>query len=219
MEDAPTIQSPALSYMIIQTLIVAFVVSYIGSIPPGTINVSVMQLAMLKKRRAAFFFALAASVIEFAYAGITVQFHIFLDSNEQISFYFQIITSIALIGLGISNIFSKSDSSSVKVDTKITGRHGFLRGVILGLLNPMTIPFWLAITTYLENDGLGIVDGLGFWMYLIGLSSGTFCLLLTVNALGSKFTRIADNSFLVHKVPGIILMGLGIYFLSKLVLI
>lgn len=203
--------------MIIQTLIVAFVVSYVGSIPPGTINVSVMQLAMLKKRRAAIFFAFAASAVEFIYAGITVQFHIFLNNNQTISSYFQIITAIALIGLGLSNIFSKSTSSSVKVDTKITGRHGFLRGLILGFLNPMTIPFWLAITTYLENDDWINVEGYGFWMYLIGLASGTFCLLLTVNASGRRFTRIADNQFLVHKVPGFLLLGLGIYFLGKLV--
>lgn len=205
--------------MILQTLIVAFVVSYVGSIPPGTINVSVMQLAMLKKRRAAVFFALAASLVEFLYAGITVQFHIFLNNNQTISSYFQIITAVALIGLGLTNIFSKSTSSSVKVDTRITGRHGFLRGLILGFLNPMTIPFWLAITTYLENDDWINVDGYGFWIYLIGLSVGTFCLLLTVNASGKRFTKIADNPFLVHKVPGILLLGLGVYFLIKLVVV
>ncbi|WP_420317163.1 LysE family translocator [Ekhidna sp.] len=203
--------------MIVQTLIVAFVVSYVGSIPPGTINVSVMQLAILNKRRAAVFFALAASAVEFIYAGITVQFHIFLNNNEVISDYFKIITSLALIVLGFWNIFSKSTSSSVKVDTKLTGRHGFARGLILGFLNPMTIPFWLAITTYLENDEWINVDEYGFWMYLVGLSLGTFCLLLTVNAAGKQFTKIADNTFLVHKVPGLMLFGLGIYFLLKLV--
>ncbi len=204
--------------MILQTLIVAFVVSYIGSIPPGTINVSVMQLAILNKRRAAVFFAFAASAVEFLYAGVTVQFHIFLNNNEVIADYFRIITSIALIVLGLTNIFSKSTSSSIKVDTKLTGRHGFVRGLLLGFLNPMTIPFWLAITTYLENDEWINVNDFGFWTYLIGLSAGTFCLLLTVNALGNRFTKIADNPFLVHKVPGFLLLGLGVYFLLKLVI-
>jgi len=161
--------------MIIQTLIVAFIISYIGSIPPGTINVSVMQLAILGKKRAAVFFAFAACAVEFVYAGITVQFRIFLNNNEEIADYFRIITSIALIGLGLWNIFSKSTASSVKVDTRITGRHGFLRGLILGFLNPMTIPFWLAITTYLENDGLINVQGYGYWVYLIGLAHSAYC--------------------------------------------
>ncbi len=204
--------------MIIQTLIVSFVVSYIGSIPPGTINVSVMQLSIQRKHRAAIFLAFAASAVEFIYAGITVQFHIFLNTNETLADYFRIITSIALIGLGLWNIFSKASASSVGVNTKITGRHGFYKGMLLGVLNPMTIPFWLAITTYLENDGWVDVSDYGFWMYLIGLSLGTFFLLLTVDALGKRFTKIADNPILVHKVPGFLLLGLGVYFLLKLVI-
>ena len=203
--------------MIIQTLIVSFVISYVGSIPPGTVNVSVMQLSMLKNHRAAVFFSLAACLVEFLYAGITVQFHIFLNTHPEIANYFQIVTAVALIGLGLWNIFSTSTSTSIKVDTKLTGRHGFLRGLVLGFLNPMTIPFWLAITTYLEDDGLVQVAGFGFWAYLIGLSTGTFCLLLTVDALGKRFGQIADNKFLVHKVPGFILFVLGAYYLLKLV--
>ncbi|MFK7953944.1 MAG: LysE family translocator [Ekhidna sp.] len=204
--------------MILQTLFVAFAVSYIGSIPPGTLNISVMQLSILKKHRAALFFSLAATLVEFVYAGITVQFHIFLNNNETISGYFQIITAIALIGLGISNLVSTSSSKSVKVNQELTGRHGFRKGLILGLLNPMSIPFWLAITTYLENDDLISVDTFGFWSYLVGLSAGTFCLLLTVDAAGKRFTKVSDNDFLVHKVPGLILLGLGVYFLLKLVM-
>jgi len=203
--------------MNLQTLIVAFLVSYVGSIPPGTINVSVMQLAIQKRRRAAVFFAFAASSVEFVYAGFTVQFHILLNNNETLADYFRIITSIALIGLGLWNIFSKSTSKSVILKSE-KGRHGFLRGMMLGILNPMTIPFWLAITTYLENDNLITVDGFGFWAYLIGLSVGTFCLLVTVNALGNRFTKIADNRFLVHRVPGMILFGIGVYFLVKLLI-
>ena len=200
-----------------QTLFVAFVVSYIGSIPPGTINVTVMQLAIQKRIRAAFFCAFAASAVEFVYAGFTVQFHLILTSNENIADYFRIITSIALIGLGLANILSKSTSASIVISSE-KGRHGFLRGMMLGILNPMTIPFWLAITTYLEGDQWISIDGAGFWMYLIGLTAGTFCLLLTVSALGQRFTRIADNKFIVHKVPGFILLGIGVYFLIKLVI-
>ncbi len=176
-----------------------------------------MQLSILKKHRAALFFSLAASLVEFAYAGVTVQFHLFLNTHPEVANYFRIITAVALIGLGLWNIFSISTSGSIKVDTKLTGRHGFARGLILGFLNPMTIPFWLAITTYLENDVLVELTNLGYWMYLVGLSSGTFCLLLTVDAMGKRFTKIADNKLLVHKLPGFLLFVLGTYYLAKLV--
>lgn len=218
MEGLQEVLSTAYRQMIIQTLIVSFAISYVGSIPPGTINVSVMQLSILKKHRAAIFLSIAASLVEFVYAGLTVQFHLYLNTHQEIANYFRVITAVALIGLGLWNLLATTTSSSIKVDTNLTGRHGFSRGLILGILNPMTIPFWLAITTYLENDGLIDVTALGFWTYLIGLSSGTFCLLLTVDALGKRFTQISENKYIVHRVPGFLLLGLGVYYLMKLVL-
>jgi len=203
--------------MILQTFFVAFFVSFIGSIPPGTINVSVMQLAMLKRKRAAIFLAFAASTVEFLYAGVTVLFHSFLTDNETISFYFKLITSATLLILGMWNLFKTGKSINVNVESE-KGRNGFMKGLLLGILNPMTIPFWLAITTYLENDCFIEIKNQGFWMYLLGLSLGTFCLLMTVIKLGYRFTKVSDNTFIVRRIPGIILLGIGAYFLIGLVL-
>jgi threonine/homoserine/homoserine lactone efflux protein len=201
--------------MIVQVLLVAFIISYLGSIPPGAINVSVMQMAMQGKRRAAIFFSLAASMVEFVYAGLTVKFQIFLNTKTILSEYFLFITAGALIVVGVLNLFSKQSSKDVHPETMVKGRQGFKRGILLGALNPMTIPFWLMITAYLQNHGWVELSGMGFWSYLIGLTAGTFFMLMTVLRLGRKFTQISDNVFLVHRLPGLVLIGLGIYNLVK----
>lgn len=198
--------------MIYQVLIIAFLVSYLGSIPPGTINITTMQLTVQKNERAAFFFALAASLVEFVYAGVTVRFQIFLSQKPAFTENFQIITAVAMLVLGVANLFSRSDSRSYLADAdRLKGRRGFRRGVLLGLLNPLTIPFWLAVTAYLQNHQWVSLEGSLFWVYLTGISTGTFCLLMTVRKLGARFTDIADNQFLVHKVPGLAFIGLGLY--------
>lgn len=197
--------------MIYQVLIIAFLVSYLGSIPPGTINITTMQLSVQKNNRAALFFAMAASMIEFVYAGITVRFQIYLSEKPAFTENFQIITAVAMIVLGVANLMSKSDSRSFGVADNVKGRSGFKRGVILGAFNPLTIPFWLAVTAYLQNHQWILLEGSLFWVYLIGISTGTFTLLLTVRKLGGRFTSIADNQLLVHKVPGFVFIGLGVY--------
>ncbi len=199
--------------MILQTFLVAFIISYLGSIPPGMANVSVMQMAINKHRRAAIFFAISATAVEFVYAGLTVKFQIFLHESTQLEGYFHLITGIALIIVGYLNLRSRSKSENVKSREFVRGREGFQKGIILGLVNPMTIPFWLVVTSYLRNHELVILKGTAYWMYLGGLSAGTFVLLLTVLWLGGKFARISDNQLLVHKVPGLLLIGLGIYTL------
>jgi threonine/homoserine/homoserine lactone efflux protein len=195
-----------------QVFIIAFVVSYLGSIPPGTINITSMQLSVQNHQRAAFFFALAASITEFAYAGVTVRLQLFLSEKPFFTEYFQIITALAMLALGVANLLTKTNSQSLLSKTTTPkGRNGFKLGVILGVLNPLTIPFWLAVTAYLQNHQLISLSGVNFWLYLSGISIGTFALLLTVNRLGARFTNIADNQLLVHRLPGIIFILLGLY--------
>ncbi len=194
-----------------QVFLVAFIVSYLGSIPPGTINVSTMQLAIQGKRRAAVFLSLAASIVEFVYAGITVRFQLILSESAWFTDHFYLITAIPMIVLGIANLRTSTDSRSFLTKVKSTGRSGFKRGLILGVLNPLTLPYWLTVTAYLQTHQLISLKGSLFWSYLGGISSGTFILLLSIILLGRRFSSIADNQFLVHRLPGIIFIGLGTY--------
>ncbi|MEQ8338958.1 MAG: LysE family transporter [Cyclobacteriaceae bacterium] len=191
--------------------LIAFIVSYLGSIPPGTINISTMQLAIKGKRRAAAFLSLAASMVEFVYAGITVRFQLILSDSAWFTDHFYIITAIPMVVLGVANLWTSSDSRSFSARVKSTGRSGFKRGLILGLLNPLTLPYWLTVTAYLQTHKLISLEGALFWYYLAGISVGTFILLLSIIFLGKKFSSIADNQFLVHRLPGLIFIGLGTY--------
>ena len=193
--------------------LVTFIISYLGSIPPGVANVSVMQMGMKNHKRAAIFFSLSASLVEFLYAGLTVRFQLYLQSSARMEGLFHVVTGVALIAVGILSMRSRSTSSDVHGQEIAKGREGFRKGIILGFLNPMTIPFWLMVTAYIQNHKIIPLDGAAYWTYLAGISSGTFVLLMTVLWLGKKFTRISDNQLLVHKVPGLLLIGLGIYSL------
>ena len=197
-------------------LLVACVVSFVGSIPPGTINISVMQLAMLHRRSAAISFGAAASIVEFFYAGLTVKFSIFLTDNADLTGSFQIITALAMIILGIVNLRSKTKAKDVKTPYKKgLKRNAFKKGVILGITNPMTVPFWLAVTAYLKTNGFVDLVGNNFYAYITGISVGTFLLLLVVTQLGKNFNKIADNRFIVHGLPGIAFLAMGFYNLYQ----
>ena len=93
---------------LLNLFIAAFFFSFIGSIPPGTINVSVMQYAMQGRKNAAVSFAIAAALTEYLYAGIAVRFQIYLTSHQTVTGYFHVISGSVLIILGVLNWFKKS---------------------------------------------------------------------------------------------------------------
>lgn len=186
-----------------------FFFSFIGSIPPGSINISALQYTLEKRIKAAYSFAAAAAVTEYLYAAIAVRFQIYLTENADISQYFQIVTGSVLILLGLLNLFKKPRDPKVKPSGE--KRNAFKKGVLLSLTNPLAIPFWLMVTAYLQSMGWVMINGQNFWVYVAGISVGTFCLLITVINLGSRFTVIQGNAFLIYKVPGLIFIGMGIW--------
>lgn len=197
--------------MALQVFIISFVVSYLGSIPPGTINISAMQMTVLGFKRGALFFAMGASLTEFVYAGVTVKFQIYLSESPLITENFQLITGTAMLVLGLVNLTAKTDSNKFSTSGEFKGRNGFKKGIVLGVLNPLTIPFWLAVTAYLQGNNWISLDGSFFWVYLTGISVGTMALLLSIRQIGARFMAIASNQFLVYKIPGITFILLGGY--------
>ncbi|MFT7031815.1 MAG: threonine/homoserine/homoserine lactone efflux protein [Cyclobacteriaceae bacterium] len=183
--------------------------SFIGSIPPGTINITTMQYAMSNKKAAAISFAAAAALTEYFYAGIAVKFQMYLTENTSFSSNFQLVPGTVLIILGILNLVKqKFPDPKPELGEK---RNAFKKGVLVSLANPMAIPFWLAVTVYLQGMNWVDLSGYNYLIYVAGISTGTFLLLAVVTQLGARFAFGQRNKFIVYRVPGIIFLAMGVY--------
>ena len=194
---------------LLSTFLVGLFFSYIGSIPPGMINISVLQLSIQNKKAAAISFSLAAIIVEFIYAAIAVRFQIFINQNTSITEYFQLITASVLVILGLANFIRKK--GEIRKVSKGEKRNAFKRGTLISLANPLAIPFWIAVTAYLQSMNWIWLEGFYFWWYISGISIGTFLLLLTIIILTARYSIILDNHFLVYKVPGLVFMAMGVW--------
>ncbi len=81
---------------ILTALLLGFFFSFIGSIPPGSINLSVLQLAIQGNVAAAFRFIFASAGIEFIYAYIAIKFQILITSSPFVIQNFHIMPSAKL---------------------------------------------------------------------------------------------------------------------------
>lgn len=183
--------------------------SFIGSIPPGTINITTMQYAISNKKAAAISFASAAALTEYLYAGLAVKFQMYLTENTSFSDNFRIVSGVVLIVLGILNLIKqKLPNPKSELGEK---RNAFKKGVLISLANPLAIPFWLAVTVYLQSMNWVDLSGYNYLIYVAGISTGTFLLLVLVAQLGSRFAFIQSNKFIVYRVPGMIFLAMGVY--------
>lgn len=198
----------------LKTFLVGFLFSFLGSIPPGTINLTVLQVGLSRKISIAWRLALAAAVVEYAYAGIAVEFTSLILSSPQVINNLRIITGLVMIILGAFNFWSASKPSGF---SRRFDESGFRRGLLLGVLNPMGIPFWIAMTTYLQTQHwIDLSTSPRLHSYLLGVSLGGFVLLIVLAYLATQLARYFQHNLLVKRIPGIVLMLLGLYSFFQL---
>lgn len=194
--------------MIFQVFLISFGISLVGTIPPATINITVMQLSLKKKAKSALSLALGAALIDTTYAGLAVQIQIYLAEQLEFTNYFYLIAALVLLTLGVISIFAKMPEPDMKpVDSE---KAGFVKGVILGVLNPLAMPFWLGWTTYLQVNGWIDLAGMNYWSYILGVFLGELTLLFVIVRVGKRFTRVSNNRTIVNVIPGVFFIFLGL---------
>lgn len=193
----------------LQVFLVGLLFSFIGSIPPGTLNLCVLQLGLEKKTAAALRFALAVAIIEYPYAWIAVEFEKLITSSPAVIQNFELLTAIVMTIIGVLNIWA------AQKPTEFTNRFnesGFRRGLVLSVLNPMAIPFWIGITAYLRAQGwIDLSSSLKLHLYVFGTSVGAMILLTLFTYLAHRLSAYVTQSKLIKLIPGVTLLALGFY--------
>lgn len=197
----------------LQVFLIGAIFSFLGSIPPGTLNLCVLQLGLEKKIGAALRFALAVSIIEYPYTWIGVQFEYWITSSPAVIENFELITALVMTGIGILNIWSAQKPT--EFTTKFN-ESGFRRGLILSILNPMAIPFWIGVTAYLKAQGW--IDLSNTWKlhsYIFGTSVGAMILLTLFTYLAHRLSSYVTSNKIVKLLPGLTLLALGLYAFAR----
>lgn len=198
---------------VLQNFVLAFAFSFFGSIPPGTINLTVLQLGLERKTAIALRFIVAASILEYPYAWLAVEFEELITGSPFIIQNFKLIGAILLLALGFANLWS------ARKPTKFIQKFqdsGFRRGLILGLLNPMAMPYWIAITAYLRIEGwITISDGYELHSYLVGIVAGAIVILILISYTAKRIATMLQPGSFIKILPGIIFILLGVYSLYR----
>ena len=202
--------------MLLQVFIVGAVFSFLGSIPPGTLNILVLQLGLENKVKTAMRFALAVAIIEYPYAWIAVVFEDLITSSPIITKNFQLLGALVMTGIGLMMVWSARKPSDFSVKFS---ESGFRRGLILSILNPQAIPFWIAVTAYLKVEGWIVLDtNARIHSYVFGTSVGVLLLLTILAYGGKKISFTFQSNRLVRMLPGVILLVLGAAGLIRFVI-
>jgi threonine/homoserine/homoserine lactone efflux protein len=196
---------------------IAFILSFAGSIPPGTINLTVVQFGIQQRFVIALRFALAASAIEYPYAWIAVKFERLITASPFITQNIQLLAAIVLIILGLMNVWPHKKSTRQYFERY--SKSGYRKGLLLGILNPLAIPYWIGMTAYLRGQGwIELTSHTKLHAYLFGVFLGAFVLLVLLAYLSKKVMAEMGAHPWINKIPGFLLITLGLYSILDYIL-
>lgn len=169
--------------------ILAFIISFVGSLQPGPVNLAVIASSFQKRYKNAIFIAIGGSFPEFLFCFIALKAANLIVKWQEFFYYFQILMAVLLFIVGLYLWFNKTN-----ITLKNTQQNGLILGIILAILNPQLIIFWTTVITYIHVNNLFDLNlfetNFTLFYFCAGATIGAFSLHYLLIFLSKIFVNI-----------------------------
>ena len=149
-------------------------ISFLGSLPLGTLNITAMQIAIQENTRRALSYAVGVAIVELMYVRLSLKGIDWILANQKVFYYMEWATVVLFLILGLSSLLAARKKTGTAKPIQLNNRmHRFWLGVSMSAINPVQIPFWFLWSSYLFSTKLLQSDSLHFNVYTIGIAVGT----------------------------------------------
>jgi threonine/homoserine/homoserine lactone efflux protein len=185
-----------------------FVISFLGTLPLGTMNVTATNISIKQGTFSAFIFASGTIVVEGVCVYIVLQAMQWVSKQQRFFKIFEWLTIILILALSISCLTAaikmKGFGNNVFLKYNL---NPFLLGLLLSILNPLHIPFWFGWSTVLLKKNILIPKSKYYLTYISGISLGTLAG-FDVFIYGGNFIlqQLSDKQNMLNWVVGITLL-------------
>lgn len=162
-------------------------ISFLGSLPLGSLNVAAMQISITDGYPHALSFATGIFLVEIIYVRISLVAMDKIRKHEKIIKALEWLTLIIIAALAISSfIAAAKDSPHAKNILLSNAMPRFVLGVFMSAVNPVQIPFWFGWSTVLFTKKILLPRNDHYNVYIAGIGLGTF-LATSVFIFAGKF--------------------------------
>lgn len=148
-------------------------ISFLGTLPLGTLNVAAMQISVSDGIRPAFYFSIGALLVEVAYVRISLVAIHWVRKNRKIFILLEWLTLGIITALAVSSFIAAADPQGAKNVILSNTLHRFWLGMAMSAVNPLQIPFWFGWSTILFSRQVLLAKPGHYNIYILGIGLGT----------------------------------------------
>ncbi len=192
-----------------------FVMAFLSLIPPGMLNMTAVRTALEKGGRSGMWFALGAAVVVIPQAFVALVFAKFFAEHPEVVERLNYAGVVVLFLLSV--VFFIQARKKFKGEGSKKRGKSFVVGLLMSSMNMLAIPFYLVLSSVLENRGLLITEQPYINLFVTGVFFGAFSLFMVyvrfAAIIHSRAQFIARN---INYILSILFLVLGILTLLKI---
>lgn len=194
-----------------------FAISFLGTLPIGTLNITVANYAIQQQYYQAFKFGIAAVGVEVIIVKLITLALLKLSSFQPFIKFFKAISIIILLGFAFISLHAAWQQNKFTVTVGILDKKPFLYGIILSLINPLHIPFWMGWTTILQTKKILQPSTIAYNIYVAAIGIGTLFAFLLYSIISSQLVVFLNNyQFVLNWIVGLSLLSIAVWQSIKL---
>jgi len=191
-------------------LVLGFITSSLGIIPPGLINMTAAKVSLKEGRTRALIFASGASVVVIFQTLIAVLFAHFIDENPQIVIMLREIGLAIFLALTFYFFLTAKKVKPKKKQVKLHSKKSrFFMGMLLSALNFFPIPFYVFVSISLASYNYFSFEKSFVYTFVFGSGVGSFfafyCYIAFFKKMEDQTTFILKNmNYIIGSVTGLV---------------
>ncbi|MFL5787112.1 MAG: LysE family translocator [Flavisolibacter sp.] len=193
-------------------------ISFLGSLPLGTLNVAAMQIAISDGINQAILFSLGSLTSEVFYVRISLIAMDWVRKQKKLFLILEWVTLAIVLALAIASFYVALHPKVHKNVILNSTLNKYLLGLVMSAVNPIQIPFWFGWSTVLFTKQILLPKNSHYNLYIAGIGIGTL-LGNFVFIFGGKLiaTKISNNQSILNWIIGSVFCITAIIQLWKII--
>lgn len=149
-------------------------ISFLGSLPMGTLNVTAMQIAIQETIAFALMFSCGVLLVEMIYVRLSLIAVDWLRKQIKLMKIMQWVTFAIILALAFGSFWAALHPNPEAKNLVLQNNlHRFFLGMLMSAVNPVQIPFWFGWSAMLYTKGILVPKVKVFNGYIVGIGLGT----------------------------------------------
>lgn len=197
---------------LVKIFFIGMLISFLGSLPLGTLNIAAMQISISDGVDAALLFSVGSLLAEIIYVRLSLVAMDWIRKQERIFKILEWVTLLIVLALAAASFYSALHPSEEKNVILSSTLPKFILGFTMSAVNPVQIPFWFGWSTVLFTKKVLLPKRSHYNTYIIGIGIGTYIGNLVFIYGGRAIAdKIQNNQHVLNWIIG------GIFTLTALI--